>query len=402
MNNKKKWITWTVVIIILTNIATFIFSNTVSLYLPNGNVIVNRQQFNDYLKFQKMFTVRDQLYKYYDGTIKDSDLVEGAIKGMTSALNDPYTVFMNKKEYQDFNAQTEGNYSGVGLQIQNKDDKIQVVSVFEGSPSKAAGVLPKDVIQKVNGTQVTGKDLEKAVSLMKGTEGTSVSISLYREGKGTFTVSMKRAKINMVTVNGEILQNGIAYIQVTMFDQNTAKNFLSKLNELKGKGMKGLILDLRGNPGGLLDECVDMASNFIAKDKVIVSTIDKNNNKTNYKSKGGNYIGLTIVVLTDEGTASASEIFSGAVRDYKLGTLVGTKTFGKGIVQTLLDTGEGTALKVTVSKYYTPNGENIHHIGIKPDVEVSYPDALRAKAYDRNTDPQFKKALEIINQKLGK
>lgn len=385
MNNKKKWVTWTVVIVLITNTLT---------------LFGTRMYISKTTDFAKLFEIRSELYKYYDGTIDEAALEEGAIKGMTSALNDPYTVFMNKKEYEEFNTQTEGNYSGVGLQVQAKDDSIVVVDVFEDSPSKKAGVLPKDIIEKVEGKDVTGKELEKAVSLMKGKEGTEVTLTLYREGKGNFDVKLKRAKINLVTVKGEVLGDNVGYIQVTMFDENTAKNFTNKLKELQDKGIKSLIVDLRGNPGGLLDECVDMVSNFVPADKVIVSTIDKYNNKKEYKSKGGIAIGLPLTILTNEGTASASEIFSGAIRDYKIGTLVGKKTFGKGVVQTMIDTGEGTALKVTVSKYYTPNGENIHHTGIKPDVEVEYPDALRQKAYDRNTDPQFSKALEIAKSKI--
>lgn len=385
MSNKKKWITWTVVIVLITN----------TLTLFGTKVYMSKTA-----DFAKLYEVRSALYKYYDGAIDEAALEEGAVKGMTSALNDPYTVFMNKKEYEQFNTQTEGNYSGVGLQVQAKDDSIVIVDVFEDSPSKKAGVLPKDIIEKVDGKDVTGKELEKAVSLMKGKEGTEVNLTLYRDGKGNFDVKLKRAKINLVTVKGEALDNNVGYIQVTMFDENTAKNFTNKLKELQAQGIKSLIVDLRGNPGGLLNECVDMVSNFVPKDKVIVSTIDKYKNKKEYKSNGGVAIGLPLTILTNEGTASASEIFSGAIRDYKIGTLVGKKTFGKGVVQTMLDTGDGTALKVTVSKYYTPNGENIHHTGIKPDVEIEYPNALREKAYDRNTDPQFSKALEIAKSKI--
>ncbi|MBC2579554.1 S41 family peptidase [Clostridium sp. DJ247] len=386
MNNKKKWVLGTIAIVLITNLATMFGTN---LYV-----------LNKVSKFEKLFEVRSALYKYYDGKINDSDLVEGAVKGMTSALNDPYTVFMNKKEFEEFNMQTQGNYSGVGLQVQSKENNIVVVDVFEDSPSKKAGILPKDIIEKVDGTDVSGKDLDKAVTLMKGKDGTDVTLTLYREAKGTFDVKLKRAKINLVTVKDEMIDNNIGYIQVTMFDENTAKNFSNKVKELKDKGMKSLIIDLRGNPGGLLNECVDMVSDFVPKGKVIVSTIDKYNKKQEYKSSGGDFIGLPITILTNEGTASASEIFSGAVKDYKIGTLVGEKTFGKGVVQTMLDTGEGTALKVTISKYYTPNGVNIHHIGISPDVAVQYPDSLREKPYDRSVDPQFNKALEIAKSKV--
>lgn len=386
--NKKKWISLTIVAVLVTNTITLF--GTKSYIQNNSNVS----------KFYKLFQVESALHKYYDGNINESDLVEGAIKGMTDALKDPYTVFMNKKEFDEFNTQTEGNYSGVGLQVQAKDDKIIIADIFEDSPAKKAGLLPKDEIEKVNNTDVTGKDLDRAVTLMKGKEGTEVTLTMNRAGKGVFDVKLKRSKINLVTVKGEMLDKNIGYIQISMFDENTAKNLQSKLNELQGKGMKSLIIDLRGNPGGLLNECVDMVSNFLPKDKVIVSTIDKYKNKKEYKSSGGNFVGLPLTVLTNGGSASASEIFSGAIRDYKIGTLVGEKTFGKGVVQTMLDTGDGTALKVTVSKYYTPNGENIHHVGIKPDVPVTYPEELRKKAYDRSLDPQFNKALEIAKTKV--
>ncbi|NMM62265.1 S41 family peptidase [Clostridium sp. P21] len=389
MNNKKKWIALTIVAVLVTN--------TITLF-GTKSYIVNNSKIG---RFYKLFQVENDLYRYYDGNINESDLVEGAIKGMTSALNDPYTVFMNKKEFDEFNTQTEGNYSGVGIHVQAKDDKIIIADVIEDSPAKKAGILPKDEIEKVNNTQVTGKELDNAVALMKGKEGKEVTLTLNRSGKGVFDVKLNTAKINLVTVKGEMIDSNVGYIQISMFDENTAKNLKSKLEELKGKGMKSLIIDLRGNPGGLLNECVDMVSNFLQKDKVVVSTIDKYKNKQEYKSKvNGEFVGLPLTVLTNVGSASASEIFSGAIRDYKIGTLVGEKTFGKGVVQTMLDTGNGTALKVTVSKYYTPKGENIHHIGIKPDVEVTYPDELRKKEYDRSADPQFNKALEIARTKI--
>lgn len=399
MTSKKRWIGVTVAIVLATNVLTYYGAKRISLVLPNGKTI-GAQSTAQVSKFQKLFEVRSLIDKLYDGQIDDNALVEGAIKGMTSALNDPYTTFMNQKEFEAFNAQTEGAYSGVGIQIEVKDENIVVLSTFEGSPARKAGVLPGDIIEKVNGTDVSGKEYEKAVSMMKGKEGTDVTITIFRNQKETLTYTVKRAKITIDTVSGEMLSGNIAYIKLSMFDENTGKNFNKKLKELQGKGAKGLILDLRQNPGGLLTTCVDVVSNFIPKDKVIVSTIDKYKQEKKYSSKGGSAIGMPLVVLTDGLTASASEIVSGAVRDYKLGTLVGQKTFGKGVVQTLVDTGDNTALKVTISKYYTPNGENIHKIGIQPDVVVDYPEELLKKPYTRTTDPQFNKALEIIQGKI--
>jgi carboxyl-terminal processing protease len=366
----------------------------------NGELSKAFESYSGVLKFKKLFEVNEALHKLYFGDINDDMLVEGAIKGMTAAINDPYTVFMNAKEYTDFNTQTEGTYVGLGLQVGVKNEKITVIAPFEGSPAYKAGIITGDIIEKVNGKDVTGKDLELAVSMMKGKENEEVTVTIFRENKGQIDFKMKRAVINLVTVKGEMLENNIGYIQLTMFDEHTGKDFEAKLKELKGKGMKGLVLDLRSNPGGLLTTCVDVVSHFVAKDKVLVSTKDKYNNEKKYNSEGGIAIGMPLVVLIDEGTASASEIVSGVVRDYKLGTIIGTNSFGKGVVQTLIDTKDGTALKVTISKYFTPNGENIHKVGIKPDIEVEYPLDLRDKPYTRTVDPQFNKALEVIKEKV--
>lgn len=390
MKKNKKWILCTVVIVIATNLATM-FGTYNFWKIRQGDVIG---------KFEKIFQVRNTLYKYYDGKVSDDVLLEGALKGMTASLNDPYTVFMNKKEFEQLNTETEGNYSGIGIQVMSKDDKIQIQSVFKGTPSEEAGLKSGDIIQKANGVAVSGKQLEKAVSIMKGKEGTEVKLTVYRQGKGSFDVNVKRAKVDMQTVDGEILKHDIGYVQVSMFDENTAKNFKNKLSELKSKGMKSLIIDLRDNPGGVLDQCVDMASNFIPSGKVVLYTVDKYNNKKEYKSKGGDFYDIPVTILVNGNTASASEIFSAAIKDYKKGTLVGEKTFGKGVVQTMFDTGDSTALKVTISKWYTPNGENVQKKGINPDLKVVYPAALKNKVYNRDIDPQFNKALNTAEGKI--
>ncbi len=402
---KGKWIIWIIVLVIVTNSITLFASTQISLRTPNGKVLMGRDAYDQVTKFQKLFLVRNKLYELYDGEISDEVLVEGAIKGMTNSLEDPYTVFMNQKEFTDFNTQTEGAYTGLGLQVGVKENNIIVIAPFDESPAKKAGIISGDVIEKVNGIDVSGKELEKAVSMMKGKENEEVTLTINRKEKGSFEVSMKRAKIDLITVKGEMLESNVGYIQLTMFDENTAENFNSKLEELKSKGMESLIVDLRANPGGLLDQCVEVTSNFVPKGEVLVYTVDKNKKKKEYLSKGGLALGMPLTVLTDEGSASASEIVAGAIRDYKVGTLVGEKTFGKGVVQSMLYRSidgfdDGTALKVTISKYYTPVGENINHIGIEPEVTVVYPDELKEKEYDRSADPQFNKALEIAKDKI--
>lgn len=352
-------------------------------------------------EFKKLYEVRETLYRYYDGEIDDETLVEGAIKGMVSSLEDPYTYFMNVEEYEKFKEQSQGSYMGVGIRIGIKDNEITVIAPIEESPADKAGIMAGDILLKVNDVDVTGEDLDTATSMMKGTTKEEIKLTIYREGKGEMDFFVMRDVIKMVSVKGEMLEDNIGYITVSGFEKDTAKDFNEKLQELQSKGMTGLILDLRGNPGGYMNECVDLVSNFIPKGKIIVSTVDKYNEKEESLSIGGTAQGLPLVILIDGGTASASEIVSGAIKDYDLGTLIGTTTFGKGIVQTVLSNkSDGTALKLTISKYYTPNGENIHKIGIKPHIEVEYPQELKEKQYNRTEDPQFNKALEVIKEKV--
>lgn len=404
-SEKRKWIRRTVAIVLFTNVLTFGITNFISFKMPNGKVLVSRKTYENVLDFEKLYTVKDKIDRYYIGEVDKDKMIEGAAKGMASALKDPYTVYMNEAEFSDFASQTGGSYVGLGLQIGAKEDKIVVISTFENSPAEKAGILKGDIIESVNDIAVAAQDMEKATSMMKGKAGEEVKLTLSRQTRGTFEVKAKRAEIETVTVKSEIIENGIGYIQVSMFDEHTAANFEKALKDLSSKGMKSLVLDLRENPGGLLDQTVKMTSNFVTKGKNIVYTEDKQKKRNNYDSVGGIAEGLPLTILIDGGSASASEIFVGAIKDYALGTLVGEKTFGKGVVQTTFyrdqdGFGDGTALKVTISKYFTPNGQNIHGIGIMPDVEVAYPTELKEKPYNRSADPQLQKALEIARGKI--
>lgn len=407
MNKKKLWIIISASVtggIIFSYLTIIVLAKVIMpggfVAIPGGVTVFSKDDYENYKEFQKLFSVKDTLYKAYDGEINEENLVAGAIKGMTNSLNDPYTVFMDKKEYEEFSKQTQGIYAGIGVMIKKNDkDMIEVVTVYDNSPAQKSGLKKGDVIARVNGTNVTGSDMSKAVTMMTGEVGKSVVATVLRDN-ALIDITMKTAKIERNTIEGEIISDKIGYLKISEFDRRTSENFIKELGVLNSKGMKGIIIDLRGNPGGYLDEVVEVASNFVQKDKLLVSTIDKYNKKLEEKSTGGISIGLPMVVLVDEGSASASEIFTGVIKDYKLGTVVGKTTFGKGVVQTLYDTKDGTALKVTISKYYTPSGENIHKIGIKPDVEVEYPKDLYGKEYDRSKDPQFGKALEIITSKI--
>lgn len=351
-------------------------------------------------QYKDLFSMREQLYKYYDGEIDEKKLVEGAIKGMTMALGDPYTYYMNKEEFDSFMEQNSGEYMGVGIQVGVKDKNIVVVSPVEEGPADKAGIKSGDIIRGINGVSVTGNDMDKAVKMMKGKTKEEIILNIERPNKGLMDVKVMRDVVKTINVKGEMVDDNIGYIQIKAFEENVGRDFKAKLEELETKGMKGLVLDLRGNPGGYMTESVDVVSNFIKKGEPIVSTIDKYDNKEKSLSVGGIAHNMPLVVLIDEGSASASEIVSGAIRDYKVGTLVGTTTFGKGIVQVPIKQKDGSALKVTISKYYTPSGENIHGTGIKPDIEVEYPTELKEKEYSRSADPQFEKAIEVMNGKL--
>ena len=395
-----------VLIFLLSNFMFFYMGNMfafsgLSLRSVSEDVAKDVSEVEDVKKYELLFQVRDALLTKYDGEIDDNDLLEAAIKGMTQSLNDPYTVFMNADEYNSFVEQSEGHFVGIGAQLGIKDDKVTVVAPLEDSPAEKAGLKAGDVILKVDGTEITEPNVEKTVSMIKGEQGDSVTLTISREGSEYQDITIVRDVVKVVSVKGELIDGNIGYIQMSSFDEDVAENFKEKIVELKNQGMKGMILDLRGNPGGYLTEAVKVASQFIPKGDIVTYTIDKYGNKQESKSVGGEAQGMPLVILIDGGSASASEVVTGALRDYEAGTIVGTTSFVKGVVQQLIEFSDGSGgLKVTTSKYYTPNGENIHKIGIKPDIEVEIPDEISQKEYDRSIDPQFNKALEVIKEKI--
>lgn len=393
----KKVITW----IIVTNLITASVLIFVPIKTIGGKVLVNGEDYQFFKQYEKMKPINDIIKDNYYEKIDDSKMVEGAIKGMVNGLDDPYTVFMNKKEFDELKTSTQGSFTGVGIYIGDKDGKIVVVAPIEDSPAEKAGIKSGDIITKVNDQEVSAKESDKAVAMMKGKAGTKVKITIYREGVGEKDIEVTREKIVFKTVKSEMLSDNIAYIRITTFDENTSKAFISALDDMKSKGMKGLILDLRDNPGGLLDECKVVADKLLGKG-TIVYTLDKDGNKEVLESDEDK-INVPLVILTNGGTASASEIVSGAVRDHKAGTLIGTTTFGKGLVQTVIPLIDGTGIKVTTARYYTPSGECIQKKGIKPDIEIPLPENLKDKPIselNRAEDVQLKKAIEVIKTKM--
>jgi len=336
--------------------------------------------------------------------VTTDQLVEGATKGIVDALGDPYSTYMNAQENHELFQVLEGKFGGVGIVLSLKDPKkLVVLRPIKNSPAAKAGILPGDVIVKIDNADTSGMEQDKAVGLMRGDPGTKVTLGLYREStKKSSTVSLMRENITVPTVEGEALPGSpdIAYINISQFASDTGKELSDTLNNMDIKKFKGLILDMRYNHGGELNAAVQVASNFVPAGPVVY-IVDKDGN-VDTKMATGTYLGMPMVVLVNEESASAAEIVAGAIKDEKTATLVGVKTFGKGIVQTIFPLDGGTSVKLTTAKYLTPNKVSINKIGIEPDVKVELNTGQVAtiSPTDTNFDPQLQKALQTLQGKL--
>lgn len=359
-------------------------------------------QKNNIDKYSSLFLVRDTLIEKYDGEIDDDKLLEGAIKGMTNSLDDPYTFFMNNDEFDKFMKQSQGTMTGIGVTVASIDNKITILSILKDSPAEKAGLAEKDVIEKVDDAEYSGDSLSDAISAITSSGDTGVKLTIKRGEAEPFDINIVPEEVKITVIDGEMLDSQLGYIRIKSFmNENTAEDLKNKITELQGQGMKGLIIDLRENPGGLLSQAVGVASQFIPEGKVITYTIDKYDNRNESLSIGGIAEGMPLVILVNGNSASASEVVTGALRDYGAATIVGNTTFGKGIVQQTLKFNNGIGgIKVTISKYYTPNGENIHKIGIAPDYEISTPIGIDESGYDRKSDNQLNTAIEKLKEKI--
>lgn len=406
-NNQKIWVTlFTICLIIALSFSTLFLGNYMAskgifLVKTSDDVKKAAVERNNIDKYSSLFMVRDTLIKKFDGEIDDDKLLEGAIKGMTNALDDPYTVFMNNDEFEKLMNQSNGSMTGIGVTVAPLDNKITILSVMKDSPAERAGLSEMDIIEKINGTEYTGENLSEAISVITSSGDNGVDLSIKR-GENSFNIHVAPEKVKITVINGEMLDSEIGYIRIKSFmNENTAEDFKNEIIKLRDLGMKGLIIDLRENPGGLLSEAVGVASQFIPKGEIITYTVDKYDNRNESLSIGGIAEGMPLVLLVNSNSASASEVVTGALRDYGDAIIVGNTTFGKGIVQQPLKFNNGIGgLRVTVSKYYTPKGENIHKIGIKPDYEVSTPVGIDEDGYDRKSDNQLNTAMEKLQEKM--
>ena len=340
-------------------------------------------------------------YYYQEEDINTDAMIEGMYAGIVDSLGDPYSVYYTAEEWKQMMQDTEGIYYGIGAYISL--DKTtgfgKINGVIENTPAQDAGLRENDIIYKIDGESAQGLDLTEIVSRIKGEEGTTVHLTIYREGESDYLeMDVVRRQIESPTVNYEMLDDHIGYIQITEFDDVTVNQFDEAMKEIQKADAAGLILDLRSNPGGSLSAVVDISRQLLPEG-LIVYTEDRSGKRMEHSCDGDHEIRIPLVVLVNGNSASASEILAGAIKDYEKGLLVGTTTFGKGIVQRILPLTDGTAIKLTVSAYYTPKGNNIHNIGIEPDIICEFDgDAY----YDDGFDNQLERGIEEINKMLSR
>ena len=356
-------------------------------YVDSGSMVKTLQSF------------KAMLEEKYIGEINDEKLLEGAIKGYIEGLDDPYTEYLTKEEMEEFTEQTNAEYIGIGVYISNdrSNNTLLIVGVMKNSPALEAGMQPGDIVEKIEGIAYSGEQISEATSILKGKEGTTVKVTVLRDGK-EIDMDITRKKITVDHVASKMLDNQIAYIQIDSFDSGVEEAFKEQITQLKNDGAKSIIIDLRSNGGGIVDEATGIAELFVKKGETILITKGKNEEEKTTKSKKDPIItDMPVVVLVNEGTASASEILAAALKEQYGAKIVGKTTYGKGVIQTLYTLTDGSGLKITTDEYFTPNHNKIHKVGIKPDIEVDLTkDSQGYYETSMEKDAQIQKAIEEL------
>ena len=384
MISKKKAIIYGVLLIVIT----FLITSTLNIAL-GGKVVISKETYEAYKKYNKMIALEELVKDDFYQKTSDEKLVDGAIKGMFSGLDDKYSQYYTKAEFEKLKEQTSGSFVGIGVYISptSDDDHITIIAPIAGSPAEKSGIKAGDKILKVDGKVVSAQNSDEAITMIKGKKGTEVELTIKRSEQ-ILDVNVKRDEIVSKTVEGKVLDDNIGYIKITSFSEHTNKEFEKTLNTLKQSDIKGLVIDLRDNPGGLLNVCKDIADSLIGEGTIVYTKDNKGN--TEYLKSDKEKLGLPIAVLTNEGSASASEILTGAIIDNKAGISVGTTTFGKGLVQSVRELKDGTGYKLTTAQYFTPSGEYINGKGIKPTIE------------EKDEEKQLDVALKWIKEQRSK
>lgn len=395
--NKKS--TYKIVMtIIVTALITFLLSiaGFYNYYLKTdkGNVELLKQ----YLKTDtadnlgaKIEIIKNKLEEYYVGELNEDEMVEAAIKGYVDGIGDIYTQYLTKQEYEDLLVSVNGDYIGIGIYM-SKDinGNVIVLLPIEGSPAEEQDLRSGDIISKIDDEDCTGMDLDLIASKIKGEEGTKVKLEIIRDNQ-TIQKEVMRRTVEIKYMSSEMLENNIGYIQILSFDEDCTEKLKERLKSLEAKGAKSIILDLRNNGGGMVDEAISMSELFLEKGSIIMKSYDKDEEENIVKSTNGNPDTIEMVVLVNEESASATEIFTAAMKDNKRAKIIGTTTFGKGVMQQIFKMKTGGALKITIEEFKTPNGDTINNVGIKPDIEVELSE-------NSEEDTQLEKAKQILKK----
>ena len=399
--NKKQRIYNTIMLVVLSITVTFIVT-TVGLYKfwssnPKQKfVMLPSAQSGVSADISRVKAIID---KYYLGDVDEQKLTDAAVKGYVSGLGDEYSEYITKEELSDFKSDITGNYNGVGIYYGRLKDssEVVVITAIKDTPAYKAGIQPGDIITKINDEEISSEEsLTSVANKIKGEVGSSVKLTIKR-GEEVKEFNLTRENIQLHKVESKMLENNIGYINISSFDEETANQFKDEYSKLEKEGIKSLIIDLRNNGGGIVQEATDIADRILKKDLVILSTKDKNGEEEITKAKDDDSIDIPIIVLVNENSASASEILAGALKDNKVAQIVGTKTFGKGVIQSVFTLSNGSALKLTIEEYYTPSNTKINHVGITPDIEVKLPDDIENQyLIPEEQDTQLQKAIELL------
>jgi carboxyl-terminal processing protease len=398
MINKNKALLIGIVLVVITSILTFMITNTIGVVMGD-RVVISRSDYENLKDVEKLLGLKDYIKKNYVEGAEDNTLMDGAMKGLFEALEDPYSTYLTPAEFKSMNEATSGSFGGIGVIVtKSEEGYITVVAPVEDTPGEKAGIKTNDRIIKVDDKDLIGMELDKAVELIKGEPGTKVTLTISRDKvQQPMIFEIKRELINQKAVKSEVKESNIGYIRISSFDVDADKDFRKELNALKAKNIKGLILDLRQNPGGYVSSCLEIADELLGEG-MVVYTEDINKNRQVYNSKAGG-LEVPLIVLVDEGSASASEILAGAIKDREEGLLIGTKTFGKGLVQSVESLKDGSGFKLTTQKYYTPKGISINKIGIEPDIEVMPMEIKEDQREEDIKDLQLERAIqEMLKQ----
>lgn len=399
MEENKKYKVYKMLMIVALSVFITFMITSISLYtyFVENSVLVSANNTNKDIS-SKLTKYREIIDKYFLGDVDDEKLEEGAIKGYIEGLGDPYTEYISKEDMDTYLDDTMGNFVGIGIyMIKNTQyDKIQVLSTIKGGPAEKVGIQAGDLIVSVDGVEYKASDMTVASNNIKGEAGTKVVVEILR-GVETIKYEITREKVKVNQVEGKVISNNIGYIQFTSFDETTAEDFKAKYEELAKQNIKSLIIDLRNNGGGIVDQALEIADYMTDKDSVLLYEVDKNNKETVRKSKNDAIINMPIIILTNENTASASEILAGALKDLGKAKTVGTTTYGKGVIQQILKLNDGSGIKITIEEYQTPNRNKIHKVGIEPDEKVELPESVQnSLSIKESEDTQLQKAIEML------